>query len=153
MLMPGNDFAHIIDNLPYAPPFLFVDGLTALDSNYVEGYYRFRADSAFYLGHFKEAPVTPGVLLTECCAQIGLVCLGMYLIEKRESRARVAGLALAESQMEFLEPVYPGEMVRVTGQRVYFRFGKLKCTVHLYNESGALACRGTISGMFKKEAV
>lgn len=152
MLMPGSDYTHIIDKLPYTPPFLFVDGLTSLDLQHVEGYYRFRAESDFYQGHFKEDPVTPGVLLTECCAQIGLVCLGIHLHEKTGSGSETARLALTEAQMEFLEPVYPGETVRVEGQRVYFRFGKLKCAVRLYNEHGILACRGTISGMFIKAA-
>ena len=151
MLMTGSDFSHIIDRLPYARPFLFVDGLSSLDPDHVEGFYRFRSDSDFYRGHFKEVPVTPGVLLTECCAQIGLVCLGIHLLDKTEEGGRIAGLALAEAQMEFLEPVNPGELVRVTGQRVYFRFGKLKCNVCLYRENGLLACRGTISGMLNKE--
>ena len=137
--MPGNDFSHIIERLPYARPFLFVDGLSSLDPDHVEGFYRFRSDSDFYRGHFKEVPVTPGVLLA--------------LLDMTEDQGRIAGLALTEAQMEFLEPVNPGELVRVTGQRVYFRFGKLKCNVCLYRENGLLACRGTISGMLNKEQV
>ena len=86
-------------------------------------------------------------------AQIGLVCLGIHLLDMTEDQGRIAGLALTEAQMEFLEPVNPGELVRVTGQRVYFRFGKLKCNVCLYRENGLLACRGTISGMLNKEQV
>ena len=151
MLMPKNHFKHIVDKLPYAPPFLFVDGITALDSDRVEGHYRFRAESDFYLGHFKGAPITPGVLLTECCAQIGLVCLGIFLLEASGGYGKITGLALTESQMEFLAPVHPGEQVRVEGQRIYFRFGKMKSDVRLYNEEGKLACRGTVSGMFKRE--
>ena len=150
MLMAETDFAHIIEKLPYAAPFLFVDGITNLKDSEIEGYYRFRADSPFYEGHFKGAPVTPGVLLTECCAQIGLVCLGISLLEKSETLNDIAGLALSEAQMEFLKPVYPGEQVRVEGQRVYYRFGKLKSSVRLYNEAGLLACKGTIGGMIIK---
>ncbi len=151
MLMTETDFKHIIKRLPYAPPFLFVDGLTKLDSGQVEGYYRFRADSPFYQGHFKEAPVTPGVLLTECCAQIGLVCLGIHLLEREKHTGKIAGLALAEAEMEFLKPVYPGEKVRVEGKRIYYRFGKLKSTVRLYDEAGDIACRGTLAGMIKHQ--
>ncbi|MEJ2585434.1 MAG: hydroxymyristoyl-ACP dehydratase [Robiginitalea sp.] len=148
--MPQPDFSHIIERLPYAPPFLFVDGITRLDSERVEGHYHFRADSPFYEGHFKGAPVTPGVLLTECCAQIGLVCMGIHLQEGDLASGEIAGIALSEAQMEFLQPVYPGETVRVKGQRIYYRFGKLKSAVRLYNEAGVLACRGTLAGMIKR---
>lgn len=152
MLMAETDFTHIIEKLPYAPPFLFVDGITKLDDSGVEGFYHFRADSHFFEGHFKGAPVTPGVLLTECCAQIGLVCLGIHLLEKSETLTNIAGLALSEAQMEFLKPVFPGEKVRVEGKRIYYRFGKLKSSVRLYNEAGDLSCRGTIGGMIIKAA-
>ena len=148
--MAKEDFEHIIEKLPYAPPFLFVDRITKLTADEAEGYYRFRADSQFYEGHFKGAPVTPGVLLTECCAQIGLVCLGIHLLGKSDTLDKIAGLALSESQMEFLKPVYPGEKVRVEGKRIYYRFGKLKSLVRLYNEFGDLVCRGTIAGMIIK---
>ena len=149
--MAETNFTHIIEKLPYAPPFLFVDGITSLTTEEAKGYYRFRADSFFYRGHFKGAPVTPGVLLTECCAQIGLVCLGIHLLEESGAMDSIAGIALSESQMEFLKPVFPGEQVRVEGRRIYYRFGKLKSSVRLYNEAGELACRGTISGMILKE--
>ncbi|MGB5191078.1 3-hydroxyacyl-ACP dehydratase FabZ family protein [Robiginitalea sp.] len=144
------EFADILDRLPYGPAFRFVDGLTRLTSEAVEGFYTFQAESDFYKGHFKDVPVTPGVLLTECCAQIGLVCLGIYLSRTMEEGAPEGGaVALTESQMEFLKPVYPGERVQVRGEKVYFRFNKLKAKVRLYNANGELACRGQIAGIFK----
>ena len=152
MLMGSTNFAHILEKLPYAPPFLFVDGITRLNAQEVEGFYRFKGDSDFYQGHFKGAPVTPGVLLTECCAQIGVVCLGIHLLEESGTMNTIGGLALSETRMEFLKPVYPGEKVRVEGKRVYYRFGKLKASVRLYNEAGDLACRGTLGGMILKSA-
>jgi 3-hydroxyacyl-[acyl-carrier-protein] dehydratase len=148
--MAKTDFTHIIEKLPYGPPFLFVDEITKLNTREVEGFYHFKKSSDFYRGHFKGAPVTPGVLLTECCAQIGVVCLGIYLLEQSETSNSIGGLALSESQMEYLTPVYPGETVRVEGRCVYFRFGKLKSKVRLYNEAGDLACRGTLAGMIIK---
>ncbi|MDM9631690.1 3-hydroxyacyl-ACP dehydratase FabZ family protein [Robiginitalea aurantiaca] len=141
-----NAFDHIIAQLPYSSPFLFVDGLTGLTSEYVEGYYQFRPESDFYRGHFKDAPVTPGVILTECCAQIGLVCLGLHLIENHIHAAKGV-IAMTESQMEFLKPVYPGEKVRVRGEKIYFRFNKLKAKVRLYTADGTLACKGQIAGI------
>ena len=47
-----------------------------------EGFYTFKEDEYFYQGHFKDNPITPGVILTEVMAQIGVVCLGIYLLKR-----------------------------------------------------------------------
>jgi 3-hydroxyacyl-[acyl-carrier-protein] dehydratase len=148
-----NEFTDILARLPYSEPFCFVDGLKVLTSDFVEGFYTFKPESSFYRGHFKDAPVTPGVLLTECCAQIGLVCLGIYLSQGGVQAFTVpSAVAMTESEMEFLMPVYPGDRVRVQGEKVYFRFNKLKAKVRLYRADGELACRGEIAGIFKPVA-
>ena len=70
----------IIAILPYSKPFLFVDEILSITENGVEGSYTFDSDLDFYKGHFKDNPITPGVILTEVMAQIGLVCLGIFLL-------------------------------------------------------------------------
>ena len=139
----------IIQSLPYSDPFLFVDQLEQVDAEGVKGNYTFRPELPFYQGHFKDNPVTPGVLLTECCAQIGLVCLGILLIGNQSNRD--LRIAMTSSEMEFLSPVFPGEKVTVTSEKIYFRFNKLKCSVKMFNEKGELVCKGTISGMLNKD--
>ena len=71
----------IIKLLPYQYPFLFVDELTMISDQSITGHYTFKNNEYFYIGHFKDNPVTPGVILTECMAQIGVVCLGIYLMK------------------------------------------------------------------------
>ncbi|UJH67396.1 3-hydroxyacyl-ACP dehydratase FabZ family protein [Allomuricauda sp. SCSIO 65647] len=142
----------ILQNLPYAKPFLFVDELLYVDENGAKGLFTFSQEMDCYKGHFKDHPVTPGVLLTECCAQIGLVCLGSYLLGQ-ESSATIAErlqIALSSSEMEFLLPVFPNETVTVVSEKVYYRFQKLKCKVKMFNEKNELVCRGTLSGMLIK---
>ena len=73
----------IINNLPYASPFLFVDALTEVSENGVSGNYIFKEEAFFYGGHFKENPITPGVILTETMAQIGVVCLVFIYCEMK----------------------------------------------------------------------
>ena len=70
----------IIKHLPYEFPFLFVDELLQVNDMGTVGTYTFHGCMDFYKGHFKGNPITPGVILTECCAQIGLVCLGIFLL-------------------------------------------------------------------------
>lgn len=141
----------ILSFLPYNPPFLFVDELIHVDENGSEGRYTFKEGHDFYKGHFKDFPVTPGVILTECCAQIGLVCLGIFLLGPKEGTmdGNRIQIAMASNEMEFLLPVYPGETVNVVSEKVYFRFNKLKCKVKMFNKKKELICKGTISGMFK----
>lgn len=138
----------IIDILPYEEPFLFVGELLDISETGITGTYRFDKNSFFYQGHFKDHPVTPGVILTETMAQIGVVCLGIYLIRKKPGLS-LPQIALSSNQVDFYLPVFPGERVRVVSEKIYFRFNKLKCKVKMFNEKDALVCKGTIAGMIK----
>lgn len=141
------NFTDIQRKLPYTRPFLFVDTLHHIDENGVEGSYTFPEDSFFYEGHFKQAPVTPGVILTEVMAQIGVVCLGIFLLDQTQTAD--SGIAMTSTQIDFYKPVFPNETVTVRSTKEYFRFHKLKCKVEMVNSRGELVCRGTISGMMK----
>lgn len=135
----------IISKLPYSKPFLFVDEIIQINENGVVGSFTFDGHLDFYKGHFKENPVTPGVILTEVMAQIGLVCLGIFILD--DSFNSDSSIALTSTDVEFLKPVFPNEKVIVVSEKVYFRFGKLKCKVSMKNEKEETVCTGTISGM------
>lgn len=137
----------IIKKLPYTSPFLFVDELTELTENGVTGNYTFKKNEFFYQGHFKENPITPGVILTETMAQIGVVCFGIYLLKNDLKEEAEPKIALTSSQVDFYLPVLPNEKVTVVSEKVYFRFNKLKCKVKMMNARNELVCRGEISGM------
>jgi len=122
-----------------------VDELLHIDENGVKGCYTFDENLDFYKGHFKDNPVTPGVILTEAMAQIGLVCLGIHLLN--DTFNKNTSIALTSSEMEFLKPVFPKEKVTVISEKIYFRFGKLKCKVEMINEKGEMVCIGTIAGI------
>lgn len=141
---------YILNSLPYTEPFLFVDEISSVTEEKILGTYTFQKESFFYKGHFKNNPVTPGVILTECMAQIGLVCLGIYLLSKEQSASN-ATFALSSTEMDFYLPVFPGEKVTVFSEKVYFRFNKLKCEVKMRNAKNEIVAKGTISGMILKE--
>ena len=133
----------IITKLPYAKPFLFVNELLVINENGVKGTFTFNSNLDFYKGHFKNNPITPGVILTETMAQIGLVCLGIYLNEGKE----IQNIGFTSSEVEFLKPVYPNEKVTVISEKIYYRFGKLKCKVKMLNVKNEEVCSGTLAGM------
>ena len=126
-----------------------MEELTHISENGVKGYHTFKNDEYFYKGHFKDNPITPGVILTEVMAQIGLVCLGIYLLKDEFSEIKKPQIALTSSNIDFFLTVKPKERVEVVSEKIYFRFNKLKCNVQLFNEKNELVCKGTISGMLK----
>ncbi len=139
------EFKDILAKLPYSKPFLFVDELLHADENSICGTYTFNEDLDFYKGHFKGNPVTPGVILTETMPQIGMVCLGIYLLNDKLTTDTV--IAFTSADIQFLKPVYPNEKVTVYSEKTFFRFGKLKCNVVMKNEAGTEVCKGVGAGM------
>lgn len=140
---------NIIKLLPYQKPFLFVDTIEEISEDGVTGHYTFQKNESFYKGHFKNNPVTPGVILAECMAQIGLVCLGIYLLKGQLAKNSHPQIALTSHQMDFYLPVLPTEKVTVISEKEVFRFNKLKCNVKMLNTKNELVARGKISGMMK----
>ncbi|MEZ4837765.1 3-hydroxyacyl-ACP dehydratase FabZ family protein [Flavobacterium sp.] len=141
-----NEINLILSKLPYQKPFLFVDELLQINENGAKGTFTFDEKLDFYKGHFKHNPITPGVILIETMAQIGLVCLGIYLTLNED----FSQIAFSSSEVEFLKPVYPNERVTVISEKVYFRFGKLKCKVRMINSKNEEVCSGTLSGIIVK---
>lgn len=150
--MAVNMFADMIPNeeilsrLPYSKPFLFVDSIERVNDESVCGFFTLHKELDFYKGHFAQHPVTPGVILVEIMAQIGLVCLGIWLMQN-EASTNEFPFVLSSADVAFLKPVYPDEKVTVISEKVYFRFGKLKCKVQLYNSKNELACEGILAGI------
>ena len=142
----------IIKLLPYQQPFLFVDELTMISNEGITGDYTFKPNEYFYKGHFKNNPITPGVILTECMAQIGVVCLGIFILKEEISNEKNLQIALTSSQIDFFLTVFPNEKVTVISEKEVYRFNKLKCKVKMLNEKNELVCRGVISGMIKPTA-
>lgn len=136
----------IVKALPYDKPFLFVDEVIEVTNTLCTGSYTFTQDAFFYKGHFKGYPVTPGVILTECMAQIGLVCFGIYLLKDRFNDQMQ--VALTSSSVAYVLPVFPNEKVFVVSDIVYFRFNKLKCKVKMLNSKNELVAQGELAGIF-----
>lgn len=142
------NLSKIISKLPYQEPFLYVKSIDEVSENSIKGSYTFKASSWFYKGHFKNNPITPGVILTECAAQIGLASFGLYLLSRQDNlNLEQMKLAMTSTNVEFLKPVLPDEKVSVEAKKIYFRFNKLKSSVKMYNRSGDLVLRGELAGV------
>lgn len=141
--------AEVLELLPQQEPFRFVDEIVAVDEEEISAVYRFRPDAEFYRGHFPGNPVTPGVILLESIAQVGVVALGIFLLAlergRDEVRQRVA--LFSDAQADFTGLVRPGEQVRIDAKKVFYRRGKLRSQAEMRREDGSVVCSATISGM------
>jgi len=147
-------YKDILNHLPYKSSFRFVDTITELDEDGVVGEYTLRPDSFFYEDHFVGNPVTPGVIITEIMAQIGLVVLGIFLLSQDSGAYENSNEAtfplFTSTEVSFHKMVLPGEKVRVISKKQYFRFSKLKCYVEMWDSSNDLIAKGMFSGIVKK---
>lgn len=134
----------IVANLPYGDGFKYVDQLLELTEDHVIGIYRFRESEYFYKHHFADRPITPGVILQECMAQIGLACLGSYLMKEEQGKTQ---FVFTEAHVNFLSQVLPETTVIVSAKKEYFRFGKLKVVVQMMDEHEKKVAEGWMSGM------
>ena len=81
-------------------------------------------------------------------AQIGLVCLGLFLMrEKIKEERELPVMVMVSNETNYFLPVLPDEKVKVISKKEYFRFGKLKCQVGMRNDKDELVCKGIIAGM------
>ena len=142
----------VLERVPQQAPFRFIDEIISLDEEQIVGAYRFREDEYFYRGHFPGRPITPGVILIETMAQIGVVAFGMYLLacQKNIRPSQLNGplslFSLADG-IEFKGIVKPGERVIVKGKKIYMRKGALKVDISMERENGEVVCVGKLAGM------
>ncbi len=146
--MSGLSPAAVLAALPQQEPFRFVDRILELDDDHIVATYRFRPEADFYRGHFPGNPVTPGVILVESMAQVGVVALGIYLLSKDapEEVGRVLTM-FTDMAVDFTGMVRPGDEVVISGHKEFFRRRKLRSRVEMRLADGPVVASGTVSGM------
>ena len=104
------DIKQILQHLPHRYPFLMIDRVTEFKAGEsLVGYKNVTYNEPFFVGHFQERPVMPGVLILEAMAQAtGL--LAFRTVErgaKRDSLYFLVGIDKAR----FKRPVEPGDQL------------------------------------------
>tara|TARA_Y100001960_G_scaffold107793_1_gene115741 strand:- start:955 stop:1371 length:417 start_codon:yes stop_codon:yes gene_type:complete len=108
--------------LPHRYPFLFVDSFVYQEGDNFECIKNVSYNEPFFIGHFPEEPVMPGVLIIEALAQAAAI--GLAVREKFQER-RLGYLATVD-ETKFKRKVVPGDQLRLTGTILLFRKSLLK---------------------------
>jgi 3-hydroxyacyl-[acyl-carrier-protein] dehydratase len=91
--------------LPHREPFLMVDRVDELEPGVkATGVKAVSGNEWFFMGHFAEKKVMPGVLIVEAIAQMG----GIALLTMEEMKGKLAFLGRIKSA-RFREQVVPGD--------------------------------------------
>jgi 3-hydroxyacyl-[acyl-carrier-protein] dehydratase len=138
----------VLASLPQQEPFRFVDEILEIDEEHIIGSYRFRPEADFYRGHFPGNPVTPGVILIESMAQVGIVALGLFLLTlESESDTDKITTLFTDTSVDFNGIVRPGDRVTISAKKTFFRRRKLRSEAEMALDDGTVVCSGSVSGM------
>jgi 3-hydroxyacyl-[acyl-carrier-protein] dehydratase len=136
----------IINRMPYSQPFLFVNKITYIDKEKIEGEFTYDINSFFYKGHFKNKPVTPGVILLETFAQYGAIAHGIFLLGLHKNDNLFTPV-FTNTVCDFINPVYPNEKVKVVSNKVTLRRNFMKIKGYILNDKDEIVIQAT--GMCK----
>jgi 3-hydroxyacyl-[acyl-carrier-protein] dehydratase len=104
------DIKQILQHLPHRYPFLMIDRVTEFKAGEsLVGYKNVTYNEPFFVGHFQERPVMPGVLILEAMAQ----ATGLLAFRTAERGAKRDSLyfLVGIDKARFKRPVEPGDQL------------------------------------------
>ena len=107
--MPLLDIRAIRDILPHRYPMLLVDAILELEEDRIVGIKNVTANEPFFIGHFPDFPVMPGVLIIETMAQVA----GILVLKSIPDRHNKLVLLASVEEAKFRRPVLPGHQLRI----------------------------------------
>lgn len=102
---PVMDVNRIRELLPHRYPFLLVDKIIEIGSNYIVGVKNVSGNEPFFQGHFPKEPVMPGVLQVEAMAQVG----GLLVLNSVEDPQNYSTYFMKIDAVKFRQKVVPGD--------------------------------------------
>ena len=105
---PIYDINAIKSRLPHRPPFLLVDKIIHIDHESIAGIKSVTVNEPFFVGHFPDEPVMPGVLIVEAMAQCG----GILALHGMDPDYFYSTYFLKIDSVRFKMKVVPGDVLQ-----------------------------------------
>lgn len=102
---PLMDVNRIRELLPHRYPFLLVDKIIDKGDNYIVGVKNVTGNEPFFVGHFPQEPVMPGVLQAEAMAQTG----GLLVLSTVDDPEKYSTYFMKIDNVKFRNKVVPGD--------------------------------------------
>ena len=102
---PIMDNNRIRELLPHRYPMQLVDKVIAMGSTTIVGIKNVTSNEPFFVGHFPQEPVMPGVLQVEAMAQCG----GLLVLSQVEEPERWSTYFMRIDEVKFRQKVVPGD--------------------------------------------
>jgi UDP-3-O-[3-hydroxymyristoyl] N-acetylglucosamine deacetylase/3-hydroxyacyl-[acyl-carrier-protein] dehydratase len=104
---PLYDINQIKRMLPHRPPFLLIDKILEMNETQVVGLKNVTMNEPFFVGHFPDEPVMPGVLQVEAMAQTG----GIFAMNSIPDPQNYDTYFLKMENVRFRQKVVPGDTI------------------------------------------
>ena len=104
---PVYDIIQIQKILPHRPPFLLIDKIIELSDKHILGVKNVTMNEHYFVGHFPEEPVMPGVLQIEAMAQTG----GIFVLHSVPDPENYVTYFLKIEEAKFRHKVVPGDTI------------------------------------------
>ena len=112
------DIEQIKKLLPHRAPMLFVEKLADIvPGESATGYKAVSLNEPFFMGHFPDRAVMPGVLIVEAMAQTA----GALVVHSLKEEAAPAVYFLTIEKARFRKPVVPGDLLRMPVKKIQQR--------------------------------
>lgn len=133
------DVQQIKGIIPHRYPFLLVDKVLEMDEGKrVVGLKNVSANEPFFVGHFPEYPVMPGVLILEALAQVGAIAV----LDMEQNKGKIGFLAGVD-KCRFKREVKPGDQLQLEVEIIRMR-GAIGKGKGIATVNGEVACEAEI---------
>lgn len=122
------------------PPFQMIEKVVEVeDGVYAKGIKCVSINEPYFTGHFPDAPIMPGVLVIEACAQLCSIT-----IESQGTDDDKIYVLLKCEDFKFLRPVLPGDTLEIEARKESGGAGLIKFDVKVSVE-GKVKAKGVLA--------